>query len=89
MYIQGNEKSQYQARYYQITIDGKVDPSWSEWFSGLKLAEDVNKHGYPITRLTGTLPDQVALRGVLNKLWDLNITLLSVITKKYSSRRKK
>jgi len=34
--------------------------------------------GQPITTLTGPVADQAALRGILNKLWDLNLTLLGV-----------
>jgi len=44
----------------------------------MKLTAGVDKYGNPITRLTGILPDQGALRGVMNKLWDLNLSLLSV-----------
>lgn len=74
----GNEKNQLQARYYQITVYGKVDQSWSEWFGGLTLTTVEGPAGIPFTQLSGKLPDQGALRGVLNKLWDLNLTLLSV-----------
>jgi len=81
------EKSHLLARHYRITVYGKVDQSWSEWFGGLKLTAVVDKDGVPITRLTGTLPDQGALRGILNKLWDLNLTLLSVKSIRYLSRR--
>ncbi len=68
----------HQARHYQIRVYGNVDKSWSEWFGGLTLTEVVDEDGRPITHLAGTLPDQGALRGVLNRLWDLNLTLLSV-----------
>jgi len=72
------EKSHLHALVYRITVYGRVDPSWSEWFSDMKLTAGVDKYGNPITRLTGILPDQGALRGVMNKLWDLNLSLLSV-----------
>ncbi len=68
-------------RYYHIVVHGKLDPSWSEWFSGLDLTESVDMDGIPTTWLLGILPDQGALRGVLNKLWDLNLTLLSLESK--------
>jgi hypothetical protein len=74
----GKQKRRLQNRYYQIVVRGPLDPSWSEWFNGLKLTIGIDKNGMPITRLSGTLPDQGSLRGVLNKLWDLNITLLSM-----------
>lgn len=66
------------ARHYQITVQGAVDPSWSDWMGGLALNVEVDQQNLPITRLSGVLPDQGALRGVLNRLWDLNLTLLSV-----------
>lgn len=74
-------------RQWKITVEGDIDPSWSEWFGDMKLTRCVDKHGFPITQLIGTLPDQGALRGVLNKLWDLNLTLRSVQCKIVSSRR--
>lgn len=83
----GKEKSCLQARYYQITVYGKVDQSWSEWFGGLTLTSIEDRAGTPITQLAGKLPDQGALRGILNRLWDLNLTLLSVNCRDYSSRR--
>jgi len=81
------EKRLSLSQRYQITVFGKVDSSWSEWFGNLKLTTSEDKDGFPITRLSGVLPDQGALRGVLNKLWDLNLSLLSVKCNPYSSRR--
>lgn len=62
---------------YRIRVQGCVDPRWSDWFSGLTLAEAQDAGGLPVTILTGVVPDQAALRGILNKLWDLNLTLLA------------
>ena len=60
---------------YQIKVWGKLDERWSDWFNGLTvLAESENP---PITTLIGP-SDQAGLRGILNKLWDLNLTLISV-----------
>lgn len=64
----GKEKNHLQTRYYQITVYGKVDQSWSAWLAGLTLTTVEGPRGIPLTRLAGALPDQVALRGVLNKL---------------------
>lgn len=59
---------------YQIRIQGWLDPSWAEWFDGLAIRhlEDGT------TLLTGPLSDQAALHGVLNKIRDLGLTLLTV-----------
>ena len=60
---------------YCITVQGRVDPHWSEWSSGMTLSAG----GPDTTALTGPVADQTALRGVLNRLWDLNLTLISVV----------
>ena len=60
--------------YCEIKIRGQLGQYWSEWFSGLKLTyleEDV-------CLLSGSLPDQAALHGLLERIRDLNLTLVSV-----------
>ncbi|HEX6386101.1 MAG TPA: hypothetical protein VF177_15630 [Anaerolineae bacterium] len=59
---------------YQIRIAGLLDPYWSDWFDGLTITYTADDS----TILTGPLPDQAALHGVLNKIRDLGLTLLSV-----------
>ncbi len=68
---------------YEIKVQGVLDTAWSELFPGMTLTIedgtpecDARSH---ITTLTGPVADQAALRGILNKLWDLNLTLISVI----------
>jgi hypothetical protein len=61
--------------YYEIKIKGHLDPRWSDWFSDLQLTHlDGNE-----TLLAGMLPDQSALHGLLERIRDLNLTLVSVI----------
>ena len=60
--------------YYEIKIKGHLDPSWSDWFAGLKLEYLVEDE----TLLSGPLPDQAALHGLLERIRDLNLTLISV-----------
>ncbi len=62
---------------YQIKVQGKLDERWSEWFSGLAVAVENGIGNPPVTTLVGSI-DQAALRGILCKLWDLNLTLISV-----------
>ena len=59
---------------YRILIRGQLDPSWADALGGLELAWDTEHN----TVLTGTLLDQAALRGVLNRLLDLGSLLLCV-----------
>jgi hypothetical protein len=63
---------------YQIKVEGTLDERWSDWFSGLAVVAVDAGEGAPATTLTG-LMDQAALRGILNKVWDLNLTLVSVV----------
>jgi hypothetical protein len=60
---------------YRIQVRGKLDDRWSEWFSGLTIT--VESESPPVTALIGSI-DQSALRGILNKIWDLNLVLISV-----------
>jgi hypothetical protein len=60
--------------YYEIKIRGQLDQSWSEWFEWLKLTHIEGD----VTLLSGSLPDQAALHGLLERVRDLNLTLLSV-----------
>jgi hypothetical protein len=64
---------------YEIRVRGTLDPQWSDWFDGMTITVETPQDGRPHTRLTGQVDDQAALRGMLNQLWDLNLTLVSVI----------
>jgi len=60
--------------YYEIKIKGYLDQRWSDWFAGLKLTYLEGDE----TLLSGMLPDQGALHGLLERVRDLNLTLISV-----------
>jgi hypothetical protein len=66
------------ARAYQITVEGIIDASWSEWLEGMQLVSRKESDDMQVTTLSGILTDQAALRGLLNRLWDLNLVLRSV-----------
>jgi len=59
---------------YRITIKGHLDREWSDWFDGLTITQEGNGE----TILTGPLVDQAALHGVLIKIRDLGLPLLSL-----------
>lgn len=61
-------------QYYEIRIKGHLDLSWADWFDGLMISHEANGE----TLLTGPLQDQGALHGMLNRLRDLGIQLISV-----------
>ena len=59
---------------YQITVNGLLDECWSEWLGGLVITP----LGSGDTLLTGPVRDQSALHGILAKIRDLGLPLLSV-----------
>lgn len=59
---------------YEILLQGMLDASWSEYFSGWT----VEIHSDGVTRLVGHAVDQAALHGVLRKLRDLGLVLISL-----------
>jgi len=60
--------------YYEIKIRGHLDSHRSDWFADLNLTHLEGDE----TLLSGPLPDQAALHGVLGTVRDLNLTLVSV-----------
>lgn len=74
----GNRGSGCGATCYQIIVQGRVDASWGDWFNRMELLPYVQPDGSWLTSLTGDVVDQPALRGVLTRLWDLNLTVVSV-----------
>ena len=67
------------AEYYLIRVKGKLEESWSDWLGDMAIAVELSDDGAPITALRGSVADQAALRGILNRLWDLNLTVISVV----------
>lgn len=63
-----------QATVYQIRLQGQLDHRWSDWFDGMAIVPD----GSGETLLTGPVADQAALHGLLRKVRDLGLPLLSV-----------
>jgi hypothetical protein len=58
---------------FKIVVKGRIDKEWAEWFGEMEIHYDEGS-----TILTGDLPDQPALHGILNQIRDLNLTLISV-----------
>lgn len=59
---------------YQIRIEGHLDDQWTYWFSGMAIALEDDGN----TLLTGSISDQVALFGLLKRIRDLGIPLVSL-----------
>jgi hypothetical protein len=60
--------------HVSIRIQGHLDPSWQEWLEGLEIVHEEDG----TSQLSGTLPDQAALYGVLARIDQLSLTLLSL-----------
>jgi hypothetical protein len=60
--------------FYEIRVKGHLDPCWSEWFDGLQITNESNGEAL----LSGYIPDQAALHGILARVRDLNLLLISV-----------
>jgi hypothetical protein len=63
-----------QPMVYQIKINGHLGDQWADWFEGLTITPEEDGN----TLLTGTVIDQAALHGLLKKVRDLGIPLLSI-----------
>jgi hypothetical protein len=59
---------------YTIRVVGHVDAHWSDWFEGLTITNTASG----VTVISGEIVDQAALHGTLNKVRNLNLTLISV-----------
>jgi hypothetical protein len=64
-----------QPSVYQIRVKGRLGPRWTGWFAGLTITPA----GDGDTLLTGPVVDQAALHGLLRKVRDLGLPLLSVM----------
>jgi hypothetical protein len=60
---------------YHIKVKGNLDPKWADWFEGFIL----ESHGDGETLLTGKMPDQAALHGMLSKINNLGLRLILVL----------
>jgi len=63
---------------YQIIVQGRIDPTMSDLLGGMTISPDTVEAGPLVTILEGELRDQAALAGVLNTLYELHLTVLSV-----------
>ncbi len=69
-----NSDASDQPGWYEITIRGRLDEHWSDWFDGMSI--DTTQAG--ITVIRGPVLDQAALHGLLARLRDLATPLVSV-----------
>ena len=63
---------------YEIKVKGHLDEERSYWFEGLTITTGFSQDGIPVTTFTGPMVDQAALHGVLARIRDMNLPLISV-----------
>ncbi|HET6985240.1 MAG TPA: hypothetical protein VFI00_01445 [Kribbella sp.] len=64
----------HDSAWYEIRLQGRLDPRWATWFEGMTLTD----HTDGTTVINGLVADQAALHGLLQRLRDLGLPLLSV-----------
>jgi hypothetical protein len=73
------------SRQYLIVVQGLLSEEWFEWLGDVSLGSINQLHSPNQTTILSEIPDQAALRGLLNKIWDLNLTLISVYRQEKTS----
>jgi len=68
-----NPHKSHTPTHYRIKLKGHLDHKWSDWFEEMDISNEGGE-----TILTGPVADQAALHGLLIRIRDLNLTLLSV-----------
>jgi len=69
-----------QPAIYQIRVAGVLDKSWSNKLASMKVSLEEGSGGKKIYALIGKLQDQAELNGILNSLYDLHLTIISIDT---------
>ena len=68
------DPDRHEAGRYEIRLKGHLDDRWAAWFDGLSLSQQSDG----TTVISGPLPDQAALHGLLQKVRDIGLPLVSV-----------
>ena len=69
-----DSRDEAMTHFYEIRIEGRLDARWQDWFDGMTVTMDSDG----TTLLSGPVPDQPALYGLLRKVRDLGLPLISV-----------
>lgn len=73
---------------YRIQVVGHLDIHKATWFEGLVVTNDYDDAGTPITVISGEVADQAMLHGLLTRIRDLGLPLLSVTRAEMPSSRR-
>lgn len=72
---------------YQIKVQGQLEERWSHWFDAMRITVE-RTPDITITLLAGVVADQAALHGLLNRIRDLNLLLMSVQLVELNNQRR-
>ena len=76
-----------QSAKYQIKIQGRQTEGWADWMDNLEIVTERDSEETTITILNGIVKDQSGLHGLLNRIRDLGLTLITVQRMDKSGRR--
>jgi hypothetical protein len=71
---EGPARRSHELELHEIRVEGHLDERWADWLEGLTFTHETDG----TTTLTGPLADQAALHGVLNRIRDLALPIVSV-----------
>ncbi len=63
---------------YEVSIRGKLNANWSDWLDQVTITTRSHEDGQSVTILTGCIKDQAALYGLIAKIKNLGLTILSI-----------
>jgi hypothetical protein len=66
------------AAIYKIVVQGEIDDNWADRLNDMQINVDQQKGKQPISSIVGEITDQSALSGILNTLYELQMTVISV-----------
>lgn len=67
----------YQPGKYEITIPGRLDASWMEWFEDLVITEDLIEDDILVSKISGVF-DQAGLHGLIRRLYTYGLPIISI-----------
>lgn len=64
---------------YRITVAGVLGTHWSSWLGNMRITHRQSATGECLTDIEGVVADQAALRGLMCRVWDLHLRVVSVL----------
>jgi hypothetical protein len=78
IFMHSSENLTTRSIIYEIKIQGRLNEKWSQWFGEILVKSIIPDDSSNDTLMIIAVPDQATLRGVVNKIWDLNLVLIAL-----------